>query len=838
MTASRALARGCTLFLLSGAGALVVETLWLRWFRLLLGATAPAVSATLVAFFAGQALGAAWGGRLAARAERPLATYGRLELGAAAAAAAVPLLLWALRGIVDAASDGLRETPAALAALRLAAALLAAAPAGVFFGATLPALVASCVGPGTSLGRAGAALLGANTLGAAGGAALASFLLPEWLGVRGGYGAGVATLALAGGLAWSWGREGRAAPPREPVPEAPGEPALSDGMLLGLAAASGVAVFACQPLLVQAFARVLNQSTYAFGVVLVTVLIALAAAAATVALLAGRLGARTLLGWAAVAATIGWAGFPALFVGATDGLAYWGSERPWPGYLWSAFGLAFGVAGLPLFASGLVFPAVLHAAGKREGGAPGAAATTGRLLAANTAGAVAGALLAPYVLLPGLGLWLGFVAVAVLYGIVAVVVPTAPGQSRLLRDAALGLAWLAILSRGSPMDLPALRLEGDDRLLFGEETPAGLVAVIERDGGRFLQTDNHYALGGSADRVHQERQGHLPLLLHPAPKRALFVGSATASSAGAALAHPVEELTLVELVPGVARAAGFFSDVNRGVYLDPRTRVVLDDARSFLRSTGQRFDVIVADLFVPWRAGTGSLYSEAHFAAARAHLDEGGLFCQWLPLYQLSEPELSSIAATFDRVFPEAVVFRGDFYGRFPIVALVGWRGEVPNAETIAARVAALSKAGEADRWVTYPEAFWSLYVGRLGPYGAGAPRNTDDRPHLEYLAARGHAGGRRGKLDPVVGPAWVQIGKALREASLAAAPAFPGLGEAERRAGDGGHALQTAGALYSVGLREPAGQAMAAAAALLPPEVFANAPADPSVSEVWPEPR
>ncbi|MCP5066733.1 MAG: hypothetical protein GY946_09215 [bacterium] len=820
----------------------MVETLWLREFRLLLGATAPAVSATLVAFFAGQALGAAWGGRLAARSPRPLAVYGKLELGAGLAAAAVPAALWLLRGVVDDASDALREWPAALVALRFAAALVAAAPAGVFFGATLPPLVASCVGSGVSLGRAGATLLCANTLGAATGAALASFLLPEWLGVRLGYGLGILALVLAGGLGWIWA--GGAEPGTQPPKGAPARPSperdrtatggLSGGALLALAGASGVAVFACQPLLVQAFARVLNQSTYAFGVVLVTVLVALGAAAGCVAVLARRLDARTLLAWAAVAAAIGWAAFPMVFVDATEGLSYWGSEEPWPGYLWSAFGLALRVAGLPLFASGLLFPALLHAAGRTNESPANAAATTGRLLAVNTAGAVLGALLAPYLLLPGLGLWLAFTAVAILYGIAAIAIPATAGQSRLWRDCVLGLAWMLVLSRGSPASLPALHLEADDRLLFSEETPAGLVAVVERRGGRFIQTDNHYALGGSADRVHQERQGHVPLLLHPAPKRALFLGSATGGSAGAALAHPVEELTLVELTPGVARAAGFFSETNRGVYDAPPTRVVLDDARSFLRSTGQRFDVVVADLFVPWRAGTGSLYSEAHFRAALEHLTEGGLFCQWLPLYQLSEPELAIVAATFQTVFPDALVFRGDFYGRFPIVALIGWRGSPPHAASIDARITALAQAGEDDRWVTHPDAFWSLYIGRLGARTWKAPINTDDHPHLEFVAARSHAGGERGKLDPIVGPAWVRIARQLREVSLASPVPFPGLGEAARRAGDGGHALQAAGALFSIGNHNQAGQAMAVAAELLPQEVFAEAEADPTASDVW----
>src|SRR5262249_17412847 len=161
---------------------------------------------------------------------------------------------------------------------------------------------------------------------------------------------------------------------------------------------------------------------------------------------------------------------------------------------------------------------------------------------------------------------------------------------------------------------------------------------------------------------------HLPLVLAPDAKRVAYAGSATGISAGGALAHPIDALFLVELVPGVADAAArWFGDANHGVYRDPRTHVVLDDARNFLRLTGERFDAVIADLFVPWQSGAGALYTREHFAAVRERLAPGGLFCQWLPLYQLGEPEFASIAATFLDVFPNAAVFRGDFYGRFPI---------------------------------------------------------------------------------------------------------------------------------------------------------------------------
>src|SRR4030095_16715911 len=196
-------------------------------------------------------------------------------------------------------------------------------------------------------------------------------------------------------------------------------------------------------------------------------------------------------------------------------------------------------------------------------------------------------------------------------------------------------------------------LQANEEPIEITSTPAAVVAVVARDSERLIRVDNHYALGGTAERVHHERQSHLPLVLAPDARRIAYAGSAPGISAGGALAHPIDALFLVELVPGVAQAAErWFGDANRGVYRDPRTRVVLDDARNFLRLTGERFDAVVADLFVPWQAGAGSLYTREHFAAVRDHLAPGGLFCQWLPLYQLGEAAFTAIPPTFLDVLP------------------------------------------------------------------------------------------------------------------------------------------------------------------------------------------
>jgi spermidine synthase len=830
------------LFLISGAAALVVETTWQRWFRELLGATAPATAATLVAFFGGQALGALAGARLASSRSNRLALYAGLELAAAMAALYVLPALALGEALLGSVYDSLQTSPGGLTSLRFGLAILASLPAALCYGATLPVMTAALVPRAPGLGRRGTLLYGLNLLGAAGGALLASLVLPEHIGVPATYGVGIglSLVACVGALLLSRGPAiAVATRPPAVARAAPARPEVSGPRLEALAFLSGFGALALQVLLVHCFAQVLNQSLAAFGVVLVTVLATLALGALGVAAIerSSRIPPAGVLSVASAVAALSLAAFPALLVQLTEGLRYVGSPDPWPGYLTASLGLVVTSTGIPLLAVGLVFPLTLALAGAGRPETP-VARLVGRLAAVNTLGAVAGALVASFVLLPGLGPWLPFPLLGLLYAIACMSVRLPGMRLRLWRDLALGLGWIAVLTRASPLGLPIVNADPESILAI-ETTPAGAVAVIRRDGERLIQIDNHYALGGSAEQVHEERQGHLPLLLAPNARSVAYLGSATGISAGASMAHPVERLVLVELVPGVSRMAErFFRDSNRAVYEDPRTEVVLDDARSFVRQSRAPLDLVVADLFVPWRAGTAALYSGEHFAAIRALLSEHGMLCQWLPLYQLSEQEFWIIAATFLDVFPDALLFRGDFYGRFPIVALVGWRGAPPAPEAVDRAIARLREAGVTDRWMTDAAGFWAHYVGPLAPLAAdlgSVPRQSDARPVLEFLTARGHAGGNVGKRDPFVGLAWARSAVRILEAGRASGdPFLPRLSEESRRAVGGGTALQLAGALYVEDDLVEASRALAVASELLPARLFQDAEADPTAAEVW----
>src|SRR5439155_19842133 len=154
------------------------------------------------------------------------------------------------------------------------------------------------------------------------------------------------------------------------------------------------------------------------------------------------------------------------------------------------------------------------------------------------------------------------------------------------------------------------------------------VAVIEDAGGdRVLRVNNRFQMGGTAAAAAEYRHAHIPLLLHRAPKRALFLGLGTGITFGAAALHPDLQSDGVELVPEVVELMPLFAPSNFAPYRQPQLKLSVADARRHVRATGVHYDVIVADLFHPARDGAGSLYTLEHFRAVRERLAPGGLFC-------------------------------------------------------------------------------------------------------------------------------------------------------------------------------------------------------------------
>jgi len=203
----------------------------------------------------------------------------------------------------------------------------------------------------------------------------------------------------------------------------------------------------------------------------------------------------------------------------------------------------------------------------------------------------------------------------------------------------------------------------------------------------------------------------------------------------------VPETTVVEIVPEVATAARmYFGAWNASLLEQPSVRLVLDDGRRFLQATPDRFDVIVSDLFIPWHARTSSLYAREMYATAARRLAPGGVFCQWLPLYQLTREEFDVIAHTFLAVFPDVHLWRADFYPDRPVVALVGRLApQAVDLDDVRRRIERLPEWGR-DTVLASALGLAMLHAGDLHAAAddfSAAPLNTDDRPRIEFLAPR-----------------------------------------------------------------------------------------------------
>ena len=755
-------------FALSGAGALGLELLWLRSAGLVLGSTASTTATVLAAYFAGLAVGAFLARRPSAT---PVRRYAWLELGVAAGAlASYALLRWL-------ASEGAQaRLGGAGMAGRAAIVAVAIVPVTVALGATLPTLCHALATP-RLVGPRGGALYALNTLGGAAGIAAMGFGLPAAVGVRTSYLIAASANALAGLVALWIGDAAGESTPADARPHA-----RRPWALWIIAAGVGCLGMSLEVMWIVLFAQVLHNSVYSFAAVSLVFIVALAAGAGLAGLLLRvvdptRVAAAGLV-VAGVASILGvWC-----FIGLTAGLQYFGMHHGLAEYVGRIVGLAALTAGPATLASGAVLPALWAAFGERDS----ASRPVGELTAANVLGGALGAVLAGFVVVPALGLRAGFLLVAVCYLLVAAIM--SPSARALQGLAYAGLVLVVLLD---PIRAPLTHLKTGETLRASAEGASGIVTVVDTGDDVQLRLDNYYVLGGSAAERNERRQGLVPLLLHPDPRRAAFIGMATGISASAAPALGVTETTVIEVVPEVAALAKTHFGPWNADLLDRRdVRLVVDDGRRYLAATDTVFDVIVSDLFIPWHASAGNLYALEMYETVSRRLAPGGLFCQWLPLYQMTREEFEVVARTFLAVFPHVTLWRNDFYPNRPVLGLVGARQPLTlDLDRVGRRMAALPAWGR-DSLLAAPRSLAMLYVGDLSlvPDALGrAPLNRDERPVIEFLAPRLTRMSATGDKDWLTGEALADYTERLT-ARLAGMtePTLPATGDAAqaRRAG------------------------------------------------------
>ncbi len=706
---------------LSGVPALVYQVVWTREIGLFAGSQVEAISAVLVAFFGGLALGARLLGRRVDRAEHPLRFYGALEMAAGVAAAAS---LFALRALASSPRAAGIET------LLLVPAAAILFPVTFLLGGTQPALLRAAVRDLRQIPSRAGWIVGVNTAGSVVGVGLAMFLIPS-AGLRATQLLAAAGSVTVGGAALVLARRGFQA-----APAAPQAPESRSPALVWIAAAvAGVATIAYEVLVARMAALQLGSSLFAWGVVLALFLLGLAAGNLAFARRAARSShpARDL-GWIQAAA------------GISIGLGLWllapALTAPARGLAPEAL-LAVAAGAAPTFLMGGAFPFFVRL------GVPDArvGAGFGAVCAANTAGGILGALLAPFVLLPWLGPAHGALVCAGLNSLLAALFLTRAGE----RGRAIAAVAAAVLAA-----LPALagqRATGGVHAVFVDHGRQATAAVVRVHNRRDLIVDGdpEASTGGDA-RTTEELLAALPLVMHPDPKTFLEVGLGSGITLGTATRFPLERIDCVELVDSVLRANPFFAPDNRDVSGGghENLRIVRGDARVFLAGHPDRYDVIVANTVHPWSVGATGLYSREYFGRITGALRSGGIAVQWLPVHQIGARSLTAILRTFFDVFPHG----GLWWGAGNLL-LVGSQEPLPALDPFQIETR-LAHAGLTYRRLGLNDArelsLRAIADARVVREVLGVGDILeDDRPQLEFWATRGRGASDEAELRAVV---------------------------------------------------------------------------------------
>jgi spermidine synthase len=708
------------LFFFSGAAALAYQVAWLRMLSLVFGVTVYAASTVLTSFMGGLALGSLFGGRVADRVGSPVRIFALLELGIAFSALAVP---FALEGVSELYTRLHASWPAALpqltAARFLCSALVLLVPT-TLMGASLPMLARHVADSGGAAAARIGWLYAVNTGGGIAGTVLTGFVLIGAIGVT-------ATTRLAAMLNVAVGIGALVLPARSTVAPADDDAtALSRRRwtVLAVMFLSGFAGLALEIVWFRLLTLFLAATTYAFTTMLSTVLLGIALGSAIAAARVRRTRDPVVaLAWIQI-----WIG--ALVILSMTALAH--TYRI--GWRTSGIVQACVVAMLPATAlMGATFPyAVAAWVGSLRGHV---GRDIGLLYALNVCGAVLGSLVAGFVLVPLLGTRASLLLLAAVYTASGcVVLAPAAGRRPGLRIAVAG----AVLFGAVALSLPdiygailARRYEEGERLVFRAEGVQTTATVhTQQSGRRVLYLDGLHQANDSADmvRVHAEI-GHLPMALHPNPGRALIVGVGGGVTAGAVAAHPDTNATVVELAESVVTALPYFAHVNGSLLQRPNVHVRVDDGRNFLRMTGERFDVITADLIQPIHAGAGNLYSAEYFTLARRALNEDGLMLQWIG--RREDMHYKLIMRTFLSIFPHATLWsNGDLMvgglKRLQISrAAFERKTSAPDVRAALATVGLDTFDALLDRYTAGPD--------EMRRFAGSGPVLTDDRPLLEF---------------------------------------------------------------------------------------------------------
>ncbi len=740
------------LFFCSGACGLIYEVVWARMLTVLFGTTLFAVSTVLSAFMAGLALGSFLCGRWIDRVGRPLRVFAALEGGIGLFALLFPWILSALGQFYL----WLHPDQAGFYALFirfLLCFLLLLIPTALM-GATLPVVVKFGVQRISHLGRGVGTLYAINTLGAVSGVLLVTFLLMEWLGLNGSTYAAAAVNFLIAGLAWAAGKDQvvrREEAEEEAQTSQPDQPLIPGGVLgvvLGGFALSGFAALgyevAWMRLLTVAFAA---NSHYEFSIILTAFLLGLGLGS----LLCSRFldarqdllslfgGTQILIGLLGVVSIPVFAALPGL-VETARGARTWLAFEGW------VFAVSTTLMLVPTLLMGATFPLVSRIYTRQLERVGRGVGDVGAL---NSMGAIGGAGVTGFVLIPLLGTEWSIKALAglnLLVGLAVIGLHPFWDARRKQTAGAAAIVVLAVLLVGGPADVlrQASKPAPPSRLVYYEEGATGVVTVARSADGRHNLKVNG---GGQVPSDYASLQlfrllGHLPLLLHPDPQDVLVIAFGGGIALGSVAQHALRRIDCVEIAPGVLDAARqHFAEFNHHI-LDSletsKVHITIDDGRNFLLTRPNSYHVITGDATHPTSADSWVLYTRDFYQLCKNRLTPDGIMAQWLPLHGLSVEAYKTILRTFQSVFPHATLWLTNDYA-----VILGTRQKVRLDWGLLKQKLRSDKVRQSLEGVNLGDPFallscFLMDAKTLKAYVGAGLLNTDDHPHISFLRSSG----------------------------------------------------------------------------------------------------
>ena len=738
------------LFFGSGCAALIYEIVWFQLLQLAIGSSAVSLGALLGTFMGGMCLGSILLPKKISARQHPLRVYAYLELGIGVLGL---LVLWAIpvldRVYAAVASLGLQGI-----FLRAVVAAVCLLPPTILMGASLPAIARWIETTPSGISWLGF-FYGGNIAGAVFGSLLAGFYLLRVYDMAFTTYVAVFINAAVGGIALLLARsaEYKASDATAAATPARAADARTVYIVIGI---SGMCALGAEVVWTRLLATMMGATVYTFSVILAVFLVGLGIGSSIGALLARSIQRpRAALGLCQflAAAGVGWTAFML-----ADSIPYWPvnpllSTSPWFNFQIDLVRSFWAVLPATIM-WGASFPLAL-AAVAAPGEDPGRLA--GETYAANTVGAILGALAFSIAIIPLAGTRNA-----------ERILMTASAIAAMMALAYLGKAFAGYMLAGCFVvallvrtvdDVPWLSLaygrraittvDAGQPLYIGEGMNSSVVISQLPGGQRYFHVSGKVEASTEPFDMRLQRMlGHISALVDQDPRSVLIVGFGAGVTAGSFTTYPeIMRIVICELEKLIPPATTqFFGAQNYQVLHDPRTEIHYDDARHFVLTTPEKFDIITSDPIHPWVKGAATLYSKEYFEECKRHLKPGGVITQWVPLYESDPDTVKSEIATFFDVFPNGTIWANDNNGQGYDVVLLGQ--VEPTKIDVDALQTRLDRPDYAKVRASLQEVGFSsaiglldTYLGRasdLRPWLAGAQINRDIDLRLQYLAGMG----------------------------------------------------------------------------------------------------